>query len=123
MRDAMSRWITAALAPCRIALAETTEHGLRCVDLEKPAVVLMALHLPHMNGIHATRYIKEVSPETKVIIFTLSDAAAYRDEAFEAGACAYTLKHRAKQELLPLLRQFLGKYKTGTPHSAVVPTP
>ncbi len=74
-----------------------------------------------MNGIDATRLMRDASPETKVIIFTLSDSSTYRDEAFEAGACAYTLKHRVKQELLPLLRKLLGQNTTGTPHHAVLP--
>jgi DNA-binding NarL/FixJ family response regulator len=121
MRDALSRWIPVALAPCRIKLAQCAETGLRIARSDSPAVVLMDLHLPHMNGIDATRLIRDASPETKVIIFTLSDASTYRDEAFEAGACAYTLKHRAKQEILPLLRKLLGKNTTGTPHHAVLP--
>ena len=115
MRDALSRWIPVALAPCRIKHADSAETGLRIARSDSPAVVLMDLHLPHMNGIDATRLIRDASPETKVIIFTLSDSSTYRDDAFEAGACAYTLKHRAKQELLPLLRQLIGKNATGSP--------
>jgi DNA-binding NarL/FixJ family response regulator len=121
MRTALARWVTVALDPCRLALAESAEAGVKIACVERPDVVLTDLHLPYMNGIEGTRLIKEASPETKVIIFTLSDTSTYRDEAFEAGACAYTLKHRAKQELLPLLRQLLGKHTTGTPHHALLP--
>lgn len=121
MRAALARWVAVALDPCRIALAETAEAGLQIAWVERPDVVLTDLHLPHMNGIEGTRLIKDASPETKVIIFTLSDTSTYRDKAFEAGACAYTLKHRAKQELLPLLRQLLGNNTTGTLQNTAVP--
>ena len=121
MRAALARWVSVALEPCRLALAETAEAGVKIACVERPDVVLTDLHLPHMNGIEGTRLIKEASPETKVIIFTLSDTSTYRNEALEAGACAYTLKHRAKHELLPLLRHLLGNNTTGILHNAAVP--
>lgn len=119
MRSALSLWLTASLSPCRVQVAATAEAGvLTACRLPHPTVVLMDLNLPAMNGIDATRLIKAASPDTNVIIFTLSDAPAYRDEAFAAGACAYTLKSRARQELLPLLRRFIAPDTPTSPYNA-----
>ena len=53
--------------------AEDAIKGLEIIEKEKPQVVLMDLGLPEMNGIEATQKVKEVSPQTRVIILTSHD--------------------------------------------------
>jgi DNA-binding NarL/FixJ family response regulator len=66
-----------------------------------PDVVLMDVHFKGtMSGIDATRRIKEVSPETKVVIMTAHDDDQLLVEAVEAGASGFLGKREAVDEVL-----------------------
>ncbi len=84
--------------------AATAEEGLRLADSQKPDVVLMDLGLPRMNGIEATRKIKEKHPQMKVIILTSHDAQDEVLMAFAAGAHAYCLKDIPSTRLLEVVK-------------------
>ena len=66
--------------------------------------------MPEMDGIEATRQIKERFPDIKVLVLTVH--AGYADEALAAGADGYLLKDSARQELLQAIRQ-LGRLGQG----------
>lgn len=81
--------------------------GRKAIDLIQqlnPDVVLMDLTLPGLDGIMATRRIKEQVPETKVLVLTMHEDAAYLKEAIEAGASGYIVKRAADNELLSAIR-------------------
>ncbi len=60
-------------------------------DLQ-PDVVLMDIRIPKLDGINATRVIKQDNPDTRVVIFSAFDNKKYRREAKAAGASDYLLK-------------------------------
>ena len=64
-----------------------------------PDVVLMDISMPLMNGIEATRVIKQRWPGTKVLIATTHDDPMYRKQALEARADGFILKHSLKPSL------------------------
>ena len=72
--------------------AEDAIRGLEIIEQEKPNVVLMDLGLPGMNGIDATQKVKEISPETRVIILTSHDREEDVLASLGSGASAYCLK-------------------------------
>src|SRR5689334_5940193 len=79
--------------------------ALRYVTMLSPGLVLIDLHLPHLNGIHATRYIKERENPPVVIIITSDDSFAAREMAQEAGADAFVSKGgNLPYELLSVLQ-------------------
>ena len=70
-----------------------------------PDVVLMDLDLPDMSGIEATQRIRAASPETRVLILTVSDRKADFLGALKAGARGYLLKSMDSREVLAAIRR------------------
>jgi NarL family two-component system response regulator LiaR len=66
----------------------------------KPDVVLMDLLMPEMDGISATRGVKEVSPATNVIVLTSFTDDEHITPALRAGATGYLLKDVSAAELV-----------------------
>ena len=66
----------------------------------KPDIILMDLLMPKMNGIEATREIKQENPEARILIITsfAEDENVY--QAIKAGALGYLLKDSSPQELM-----------------------
>ena len=87
-----------------IGEAEDAASGLEVIKNKKPAVVLMDLGLPEMNGIEATQKVKEISPETKVIILTSHDREEEVLAALGSGASAYCLKDIDPNTLASVIR-------------------
>lgn len=75
-----------------ISEAQSAEDGLEMIKKEQPDVVLMDLGLPGINGLVATSKIKEISPDTKVIILTSHDREEEVIASLGSGASAYCLK-------------------------------
>jgi two-component system, NarL family, response regulator NreC len=70
----------------------------------RPHVVIMDLSMPGMNGLAATRAIKQDSPATAVVALTRHDDAAFVEELKNAGATAYVLKQSPSRALLDAIR-------------------
>jgi two-component system response regulator NreC len=69
----------------------------------QPDIVLMDITMPDMNGIEATRQIKRVAPEVKVLVLTMHENDEYVFQALRAGASGYILKEAADTELITAL--------------------
>lgn len=76
------------------------ESALAGVARLKPGVVVMDIQLPGMNGIECTRAVREVSPETQVLVFTVFGDSEHVFEALKAGASGYLLKRTSREEIL-----------------------
>ena len=71
---------------------------------KKPNVVLMDIRMPNMDGIQATRHIKDEYPSTSVIVLTMYDNDAHVIDAVRAGASGYLLKDASRELLLHSIR-------------------
>jgi DNA-binding NarL/FixJ family response regulator len=69
-----------------------------------PHVVIMDIAMPKLNGIEATRRIKEKQPDTAVLILSAYDDDQYVFAILEAGAAGYLLKDVPSQELVEAIR-------------------
>lgn len=69
----------------------------------QPDVILMDITMPDMNGIEATRQIKKMLPEARVLILTMHENDEYVFQALRAGASGYILKEAADTELISAL--------------------
>jgi DNA-binding NarL/FixJ family response regulator len=77
--------------------------GFQLLDLLKdaaPNMVIMDISMPNLRGLEATREIKILNPEIKVLILTMHKDKEYIFHAFSAGAEGYLLKEDADNELL-----------------------
>jgi DNA-binding NarL/FixJ family response regulator len=70
----------------------------------KPDVVVVDLSMPEMNGLSATRTIKQAMPEVSVIALTRHSDDAYVQDLLSAGASGYVLKQSPIGELLKAIR-------------------
>lgn len=84
--------------------AASGEAALSMVNRLHPHVVLMDIRLPGMNGIEATRRIRERHPEVRVLIVTAYDDEEYVRGAFDAGASGYLSKTAPGRELVEAVR-------------------
>jgi len=75
-----------------VAEAPSAEVGLELIKQERPDVVLMDLGLPNMNGLEATIKIKQMYPNTKVIVLTSHDREEEVIASLGSGASGYCLK-------------------------------
>ena len=73
----------------------------------RPDLVLMDVRMPEMDGLAATRAIKEEQPSTSVLILTTHENPDYLFEALKAGAAGYVLKDVPKRELISAIRGVL----------------
>ncbi len=82
-------------------------NGLEAIELVRqfrPAVMLMDVKMPEMNGIRATRQIKAEFPETKIILLTTFTSDDYVLEGLAAGANGYILKDISAVGLVSAIR-------------------
>ncbi|MFH1150462.1 MAG: response regulator transcription factor [Actinomycetota bacterium] len=80
--------------------AGSGEEAIDMVESVKPDVILMDISMPGMNGIQATKLIREKNPEAKVVILTMLDQEGYVYEAIKAGATGYMLKSTSSDDLV-----------------------
>ncbi len=78
----------------------------RCREL-RPDLILMDVSMPNMNGLEATRKIKQEFPETSVLIFTAHADHNMLLEAVTAGAAGYVLKGDNPLQVLDSVRAVL----------------
>ncbi len=85
-------------------------NGLSCVEAVRrfsPAIAIIDVSMPGINGIEAARQITELCPGVKVIMLSVYEDAAFIDAALAAGAAAYVAKLRAFDELIPAVHGVL----------------
>jgi DNA-binding NarL/FixJ family response regulator len=76
------------------------EAAVRVVDEHVPDVVLMDVRMPGMDGIEATRRIREQTPGCRVLILTMHDDDATVFTAMKAGAQGYLLKEAEQDDIV-----------------------
>ena len=82
-----------------VAQAGSGEEAVKLAQEFIPDVVLMDLVMPGMDGVEATRRVKDVSPRTQIIILTSFHQDEYIFPALQAGAISFLLKDVKAAEL------------------------
>ena len=82
--------------------------GRQAVELTKklrPAVVVMDIAMPLLNGLEATRQILKAFPATKVLMLSAHSDDAYIEHATELGAAGFLLKQTSSHDLSRAIRE------------------
>jgi NarL family two-component system response regulator LiaR len=83
-----------------VAEAESGDDAVRLVREQVPDVVLMDLVMPGMDGVEATRRVKDASPRTQIIVLTSFHQDEHIFPALRAGAISYLLKDVKAKDLV-----------------------
>ena len=86
-------------------LAKDGQELLSLVEADVPDVILMDIRMPVIDGVQATKAVKERHPEVKVIVLTTFDDDEYVYGALRNGASGYLLKGVSMQELAAAIRK------------------
>jgi NarL family two-component system response regulator LiaR len=81
------------------------EEAVRLASELKPDIAIMDIVMPKLNGVEATKQIKQVSPATAILILTAYADIRYIIGLLEAGACGYLLKNSAGQDVVKAIRE------------------
>ncbi len=87
--------------------ANTASAGLSLIDKVRPHVVLLDIALPDANGLETLETIKNVSPDTSVLILTANDSLDNAIKSIKLGAFHFISKPYVPEELLSLIRHAL----------------
>ena len=80
--------------------ADNGRTALQLAEEFSPDVVVMDISMPELNGLQATKKLKDKSPQVKVLILTRHSEPGYLQELLQAGASGYVLKQSKSEELI-----------------------
>lgn len=83
--------------------------AIRAVQSVKPDVAVMDVNMPEMDGVKATRAIKDEKSSVKIIGLSIHNDDATRQAMLDAGACAYLLKDGPAEVLIDTIRQCVAR--------------
>lgn len=84
--------------------ADSGAEAIAAARALRPDVVIMDVAMPGMNGIEATRQIREAHPDTAVLALTMHEDEQYFFEMINAGAAGYIPKRAAPDDLVAAIR-------------------
>jgi len=83
-----------------VGSCSNSEEAVKMTEDIHPNVVLMDINMVPFSGIEATRQIREVSPETRVIGVTMHSQPAFAKKMFQFGASGYVTKNSSREEMV-----------------------
>jgi two-component system, NarL family, response regulator NreC len=83
-----------------VGTADNGRDAVRLVEELRPDIAVLDVAMPDLNGLDATRAIRECCPETEVVVLSMHEGEEYLREALRAGAAGYVLKRAAAKELV-----------------------
>ncbi len=88
-----------------IAEAADLSSVVRHVHAHLPHVLVLDLQLPNGSSIEAIRRLRELVPDTEIVVITMETSAVFAQQALDAGAVGFVLKDRADGELPAAVRR------------------
>lgn len=116
-RQILANWISHAKGFHCVSKHEIAATALSQLPAEKPAIVLVDINLPGLNGIQCVNRLKPLMPDTQFVMLTVYEDADHIFDALSAGAIGYLLKETNRDELMNALRQV---HEGGSPMSGYI---
>jgi len=88
-----------------IGMASDGAEALRLAEELRPDVCLMDIQMPGMDGVEATRRVREASPTTRILIVTTFARPGYLRSALDAGASGFIVKDTPAEQLAEAVRR------------------
>jgi DNA-binding NarL/FixJ family response regulator len=88
-----------------IGSCSNSEDAVKMTGDLHPDVVLMDINMLPFSGIEATRQIREISPDTRIIGVTMHSQPAYAKKMLQLGASGYVTKNSSKEEMVNAILQ------------------
>ncbi len=104
VRLLLQEWIEESKDFRCVSVFESAEAGISPIFDTKPAVVLVDINLPGMNGIEFVRRMKVRLPDTQFVVLTVHEDTDHIFNALAAGASGYLLKGIDREELVAAIR-------------------
>jgi len=92
--------------------ASDGQQALRCMEQDRPQIVILDMKMPGMSGMEVLRLIKQKCPTIPVILLTGQDTTKDSMEGMDVGAFDYMVKPVKIEELLQKMREALGQAGT-----------
>ena len=108
VRDGLKNILTSLENISIAGEAGNGEDAVKMYSTLKPDIVIMDISMPGMNGIEATRVIKEKDPDARILILTMHDNQEYLNQIIRSGAKGFILKNTDKEELLDAVKTVAG---------------
>jgi len=87
-----------------VGTAADGAEALELLPQLQPDLVLMDLKMPVMNGVQATRHIRQKYPDVKILVLTTYDADEWVFDAIRSGAAGYLLKDTQREALITAIK-------------------
>ncbi|QQX75381.1 MULTISPECIES: response regulator [Aequorivita] len=78
---------------------------LKCLEEERPDILILELNIPEINGFHALRSIREEFPKTRIAIFSSHPEEIYALRSIKSGAAGYISKTSSSEEFLQAIKR------------------
>ena len=115
VRDGLKNFISLSTDFLVLGAFKTGEEALSKLPEINPDIVIMDINLPGMNGIECIRQVKDKSPCTQFMMFTVYENDEKVFEALKAGASGYLLKNTGLLQIVESVKEL---YDGGSPMSA-----
>ena len=115
VRDGLTQFISLNGEFKMLKTFRTAEEAVKEIPGLRPEIVIMDINLPGMNGIECIRQVKDQSPGTQFMMFTVYENDEKVFEALKAGASGYLLKNTGLLQMIEAIKEL---HDGGSPMSS-----
>jgi DNA-binding NarL/FixJ family response regulator len=105
IRESLAAFLGRAKGVRCVAAYPDAEQAVEGLKAQAPDVVLMDINLPGQSGIEATRALKRLCPDMRILMLTVYEDNKALFDSLKAGACGYLLKRTASGKIVEAIRE------------------